>query len=221
MGTNTWEHAPTIAAMADRRVRFYLDGKASGQSYRLQAKIPAEDASVPLEVNLADRSDVDRESPATGDIVDTHLDTYNGLAFVSEPSGKPAEFNGLFSGRLDFIVNKRDFDVTIDFYELTDRGEYVHLSNYIARASYVADRSSRHLLVAGKRQHLDISAGRMTSRLLAKGSRLVALIAIPKNESSQINYGSGKLVSDETVADSKAPLHIDFSNRSYIEVPLR
>jgi putative CocE/NonD family hydrolase len=221
MGTNTWKHAPTIAAMADRRVRFHLDDKKSGDSYRLQTKTPDKSASVPLEVNLADRGDIDRESPASGDIIDTHLDTYNGLAFISDPLDKPAEFNGLFSGRLDFVVNKRDFDFTIDLYELTSGGEYVHLSNYIARASYVVDRSNRHLLVPGKPQHLDISAGRMTSRLLAKGSRLVVLMAIPKSTNSQINYGTGKWVSDETVADGGVPLHIDFSNRSYIDLPVR
>jgi putative CocE/NonD family hydrolase len=221
MGSNTWRHAPTLAAMADRRLRLYFDGDKTDAFYPLNAKTPTVAKSVPLEVNLADRSDVDRQSPATGDIVDTRLDTYNGLAFASAPMVEPAEFNGLFSGRLDFVVNKRDFDVTIDLYELTSGGEYIHLSNYIARASYVADRSKRHLLVSGKPEHLDIAAGRLTSRLLAKGSRLVVLIAVPKGTSSQINYGSGKPVSDETIVDSGEPLHIAFSNRSYIDVPLR
>lgn len=221
MGGNEWKHAPSIAAMAGKRVRYYLGSGSAGALHSLELVKPSSSASsTELSVDLADRSDVDRQSPASGDIIDRKLDTYNGVAFVSEPFAQATEVSGLFSGGLDFTVNKKDFDFTVDLYELMGAGEYVHLSNYLARASYVADRGKRALLVPGKAQHLDIAAGRMISRLMAKGSRLVVLVAVPKGTGTQINYGTGKLVSDETVADGEVPLRIVFGATSFIEVPL-
>ena len=41
-----------------------------------------------------------------------------------------------------------------------------------------------------------------------------------KSPNWQINYGSGKDVSDETIADGKVPLQIEWSNGSYIKIPL-
>ena len=36
----------------------------------------------------------------------------------------------------------------------------------------------------------------------------------------QINYGTGKDVNEETVADAGEPLTIRWSNRSYLELPV-
>ena len=38
--------------------------------------------------------------------------------FVSDPLKHSQEFSGLFSGKLDFTVNKQDVDLTIALYEL-------------------------------------------------------------------------------------------------------
>jgi len=104
---------------------------------------PAGDAFIKQTVNLADRSDVDRISPSSGEIVDKNLDTWNGVAFVSDRFLKPTELSGLFYGRLDF-----------------------------------------------------------------------------KQPEVQINYGTGKDVSDETIADAKEPLNIQWFDDSFIDVPV-
>lgn len=218
MGANTWKHAPSMAAMDERPLRFYLSAQRSGDAYRLSERRSSGDAFVTQTVDLADRTDVDRVSLGGG-IVDKSLDTWNGVAFVSDPLVKAIELSGLFSGRLDFITNKRDLDFTVALYELTPGKEYVALSYVMARASYVLDRSHRKLLALGERQELAFKSERLTSRQFQPGSRLVAVISVVKQPEVQINYGTGKDVSDETIADASEPLNIKWLGDSFIDVP--
>ena len=46
------------------------------------------------------------------------------------------------------------------------------------------------------------------------------MVGINKNKYWQINYGTGKDVSDETILDGKVPLQIQWFNDSYINVPV-
>mgnify|MGYP003291096341 CR=1 FL=1 len=57
--------------------------------------------------------------------------------------------------------------------------------------------------------------------MLDPDSRIVVLLNIIKAPSFQINYGTGKDVSDETIADAKVPLTIQWLDSSYIDVPVR
>ena len=211
MGANVWKHAPSLAAMANQTLRFHLSGN------RLSRKKTA--GSVTLTVNLADRSDADRQAPGGG-VLDKDLDTSNAVVFISDPIQKPTELSGLFSGRLDFITNKKDFDFNVGLFELTSKGEYLQLAPYWARASYVADLSRRHLLTPNKRQHLDFKSIRLMSRKVAPGSRLVVVLSVIKGNGQQINYGTGKDVSDETIVDAKTPLKIRWFADSYVDLPV-
>jgi hypothetical protein len=219
MGANVWRHAPSLAAMADGQQRFYLDAVRSGDDYRLSAQSPTSPASVTLKVDFADRRDVDASVP--DQIVDKAIDRRNALVFASEPLKQATEISGLFSGRLDFTINKKDADIAIALYEQMPDGRYFQLSWYLARASYIKDRSHRQLLVPGKPQRIDFQNHRLTSRLLQAGSRLVAVIGVVKQPDRQINYGSGKDVSDETIRDAGAPMTIRWLNSSYLDMPVR
>lgn len=220
MGANVWKHAPSLAAMGDQRLRFHLSAERAGDAYRLSESKPTDDAFILQTVDLADRSDVDRVPPGGG-IVDNVIDTLDSIEFVSDPLLKPIELSGLFSGRLDFISNKEDFDFNILLCELTPKGEYVQLSPYWGRASYVRDPSHRQLLTPGKRTQLDFESGRLTSRKFQTGSRLVVLLQGMKGSGMQINYGTGRDVNDETIADAKEKLLIKWFSDSYIDVPVR
>ncbi|WP_185290893.1 hypothetical protein [Chryseobacterium lactis] len=46
------------------------------------------------------------------------------------------------------------------------------------------------------------------------------MVGVNKNPSWQINYGTGKDVSDETVEDSGETLEIKWYNDSYVEIPV-
>ena len=221
MGANEWHHAASIEAMAKGSLKFYLDaGAAAGGGHRLtQHKSP--NAFVPQAVNLVDRKD-SAWVPSI-DLINTSLATRNDVMFVSEPLTKPTEFNGLFSGRLDFTVNKMDMDLYLILYERLASGEYIRLfsPSYEIRASYARDRVHRHLLKAGERQELTFRSERMTGRRLSPGSRLVLVLGINKRPDREINYGTGGDVSEESIADGKVPLKILWHNDSYVEIPIR
>jgi uncharacterized protein len=220
MGANTWEHAPSLAAMANGSLRFYLD-PAAGEANRLAATMTSKAAFTRQTVNLADRSDA-AWMPAS-DIVSKNLQRHDDLTFVSDPLPQAIEVNGLFSGVLDFTVNRMDMDVTIALYERLATGEYLRLFDppYTFRASYAQDRTHRHLLKAGERQELAFTSDRLTSRRFQAGSRLVMVLGINKRSDEQINYGTGQDVSDESIADAAASLKIRWYGSSYIDLPVR
>jgi putative CocE/NonD family hydrolase len=218
MGGNVWKHAPSLAAMGPRRTRLYFGAAREDGTWRLQGEASKRPSAVQT-LDLADRRDADRIVPG-GDIVDKVLDTEGSVAFVSEPFAAAVEFSGLFSGHLELVTNKRDVDLHIGLYELTAQNEYFELSRYQSRLSYQGHPEQRRLLQPGKRQRFDFIAGRATSRAFRPGSRLVAVVGPGKGPQDQINYGSGKDVSDETIADAGEPLRIEWLGRSYLEVPL-
>jgi predicted acyl esterase len=180
---------------------------------------PAKDVFIAQTIDLADRSDVDRVSPGGG-VQDKAVDTWNGIEFVSDPLSETTEMSGLFSGHLDLVSNKKDFDFEIDLYEQTPKGEYVQLAPFWTRASYIGDRSHRQLLMPGRRQRLDFYGNRLMSREVQPGSRLVLVLSVIKERGRQINYGTGRDVSDETIQDAKEPLEIKWFNDSFIDAPV-
>jgi len=218
-GANVWKHAPSLAAMHDGSIRFYLASDSRGPVQGLSRREPGKSSFVPLKVDLADRGDVARTAPGGG-VLDTAVDTWNGVEFVSDPFSSPIETSGLFSGHLELACNKKDFDFEVDLYELTSDGKYFQLAPYWSRASYVADRSRRHLLTPGKRERLDFEAIRLMSHRIEKGSRLVAMLSVIKVPDRQINYGTGKDVSVETIHDAGRPLEIEWFGTSYIDLPV-
>lgn len=214
MGANEWKHASSIDSMHNHIVRFYLGSKRVGDAYTLAERRPGSDTFVAQRVDFVDRTDVNRVPPAAG------LDTYLGAAFESAPFERTFDLSGLFSGRLDFVTNKKDLDFDISLYKKTPTGEYVPITYYMARASYVSDRALRHLLTPGTRAHLDFVSSRLTSWKFEAGSRLVVLLSIVKDPGIQINYGTGKDVSDEGLVDGRVPLRIKWFGRSFIDVPV-
>lgn len=211
MNGNVWKHASSLSTMADSTLTIHL-GK-----------------SVEHSVDFKDRSDVEKWGssgdlldPASGFrlLVDTTTNIANAITFASEPFDRPTEVSGLFSGQLEFITNKKDFDFNVTLFELTADGKYFQLSYHWQRASYAADRTRRSLLVPGRRTTLSFQNNRLTSRRVQSGSRIVVALAIAKNPSQQINYGTGKVVADESIADAIEPLRITWLARTRIALPL-
>jgi uncharacterized protein len=220
MGANEWQHAASLDAMTDGSVRYYLEG-AAGANHRLSLHKKANDAFVQQTVSYTDRSDA-AWTPST-DFISKSLAPRHGAIFISEPLTQPVEFDGLFSGRLDFTVNKMDVDLSVTLYELLPGGDHIRLFSptFEFRASYARDRAHRHLLKAGERQELAFKSERLTSRQLQPGSRLVMVLGIGKRPDREINYGTGEDVSEESMADGKAPLKIRWYSDSYIDIPVR
>lgn len=219
MGANSWRHAPTLDAMANASLRLYLR-RADDGSLRLLPKAAARGAApIVQRVDFSDRGDAGWTPPQ--DALTPTLDAHGGLVFEAEPVDAATEVAGLFSGELDIAVNKRDFDVNIALYEHQADGRYFQLAYWLQRASYAADNTRRRLLEPGRRTRIAFRSRRITARLLQPGSRLVVVVTIPKESDQQINYGTGKDVSDETIADAKQPLTVSWYGDSFIEVPVR
>jgi uncharacterized protein len=222
MGANEWQHAPSLEAMGKGVLKLYLDaGNGENDAHRLALRKVSDTTFVPLNVNFADRAD--GGVPAAAVMVSKTLQPRNAVVFVSEPLKHAQEFSGLFSGHLDFTVNKMDMDLTVTLYELLPSGDYVQLFDpaYEFRASYAHDRINRQLLRAGERQQLAFKSDRLTSRKLETGSRIVMVLGVNKRADRQIDYGTGGAVNEESVSDARVPLKVRWYSDSYVEIPIR
>jgi hypothetical protein len=76
------------------------------------------------------------------------------------------------------------------------------------------------LLTPGKKTRIRFDRTRMTSRRLQPGSRLVVALTVNKNAYAQLNHGTGRDVSDESLRDAGAPMRVLWHTDSRIYVPL-
>jgi predicted acyl esterase len=218
MGANIWKHAPSLSATDNDMLLFYLTDTRTAQHYKLDSDLPATPEFIRQEVDLSDRSDTAVTN--YGNIIDSVYDPSNAISFISKPFEKDMEITGSFVGRLNVMINKRDMDVSVAMYEQMPDGKYFQLGSYITRASYAKDRERRQLLQPGRIEIIPINNSIFTSRKISAGSKLLVILSIIKSPHWQINYGTGKDVSDETLADAKIPLQIRWYNNSVIKVPI-
>lgn len=213
MGTNTWRHVPSLNAVCNDTLRFYL---SKGLLSPVKPALEIHSFQV---VNFKDRNQ--QNNYYTPDICFDSLDRSNGLLFVSKPFEYTFEINGSFTGNLVARVSKKDMDISMALYEQLPDGRYFFLTRYVGRASYAKDNSKRQLLQPGKKETIPFTNTRFVSKKIGKGSRLVVLLNINKHPFEIINYGSGKAVADETIRDAGKPLQIQWMGESYISIPVR
>lgn len=220
MSSNTWQHAASYQALNQQNQTFYLstDKNSNGQ-YALANKQETVLNSIAQTVDMTDRTVEHNAQQWT--VIQEQLNEPNGLIFVSEPMQQAQQLAGAITGNLSIAVNKKDVDIGYNFYELMADGKVFHLSHYQSRASYANDMSKRQLLTPNHKTTLPIVNGRMTAKLINKGSRLVMVLNVNKNANTQVNMGSGKDVSTETIADAGEPLTIKWFNDSQINIPIK
>jgi uncharacterized protein len=218
MGANVWRHAPSMAKMSDRILDFYLSDTTRDGHHRLMPAAPAKPGYVPQTVDFADRTTVNDLYPAAR--LADKINDAGALWFVSDPVTRPLSINGQIAGTLKASINKRDMDVAVAVYEITPDGRYFEIAYYLGRASYAWDMSRRKLLTPGKIETIPFSQTGIISRQLGVGSRLLVLLTVNKNGNAQVNYGTGKDVSDESIADAGEPLQVRWYNDSVLHVPV-
>lgn len=217
MGSNTWQHNNSYQQMNASAPVFYLN-KTSEQNLVLTTEKPKQEKLFKLTVDMADRTEQRNVQPWPFKL--DELPKSNGLTFMTEPFATPQAFAGAITGYFSLAINKRDVDIGYNFYELTAEGKVFLLSHYFGRASYAADMGKRQLLTPDKKTQVAIVNGRMTAKLIAKGSCLVMVLDVNKNAAAQVNMGTGKDVSTETAADGKQPLEITWFSDSQIKLPI-
>jgi putative CocE/NonD family hydrolase len=219
MGADVWRHAPSVAKMADTVLTLYLMGKGKGREFALAGTKPLQLDFASQLVDLGDRSSSSNEY-YPDPIIKKELDTTSGLYFFSPPFDREISVNGFLTAVLKAQINKKDMDIGVTFYELMPTGEYFQLGYILQRASYAKDMTKRELLVPGQVTEIPLERSRMVSKRLAIGSRLLVVLNIDKNAFAQVNYGTGKDVSIETIADAGDPLMIKWYNDSFVRIPV-
>jgi uncharacterized protein len=219
MGANEWRHAPSLEKMSNETLTLYLTDTKAGDYYQLSRQKPSKSGFLEQTVDFADRKTTNNDYYPDL-IVGKKPDLSNGFSFISEPLDEPVSINGTFLGEIKAIINKKDMDIGVVLYEVMPNGELFHLSYFIGRASYAKDMSVRKLFTPGKVELIPFDKTRMTSRQLSRGSRLLVTLNVNKNAFAQINYGTGKDVSDEDISDAKVPLKVRWRNDSYVKIPI-
>ncbi|WP_166920496.1 CocE/NonD family hydrolase [Flavobacterium poyangense] len=219
MGANEWRSAPSLDKMSNGFLQFYLTDSKSGDFYALKDKKTTEKKYLYQEVDFADRQTQNNEY-YPDPIIRKEIDTSNGFVFISDVLKEPVLINGSFSGEIKASINKKDMDIGVTLYELMPNGEYFHLSYHIGRASYAKDSTKRELLKPNSIESIPFSNTHLVSKQLSKGSRLVVVLNVNKNPFSELNYGTGKLVAEESIKDAKVPLQVKWYTDSFVKIPI-
>lgn len=236
MGANKWGHASSLETVANDTLHYRLNNSRSGvafestydsgnnglnEHYSLDNSTLKKESFLEQKVDFSDRGNFTWNSSGGGNLLTETLTVGQGFSFTSAAFETDFELNGSFHGTLNVSINKKDFDYTILLYEQTPEGKFFSLSlPYVGRASHAHNIEERRLLTPNKKTSIPYTNVRMTSRKFNKGSRIVVVLNIIKHPFNQINYGSGKKVSDETMADAKEPLIIKWYNDSIINIPI-
>ncbi|WP_431200981.1 CocE/NonD family hydrolase C-terminal non-catalytic domain-containing protein [Mucilaginibacter sp. P19] len=213
MGSNEWKHVPSLKQMSNDTLKFHLDNS------RLNPVKPLKKHFTSQRVDFANRDSISSYYFLNQLIYDT-LNTGSSLVFKSDPLEKPLTISGAFSGVLKTIINKKDMDYHVVMFEEMPDGKYFYLTYFMGRASYAGNPEERHLLKPGQMENIPFTNSYITSKQFSRSSRIVILLNINKSPFEQINYGTGKNVSDETISDAKVPLQIKWFNDSYINIPV-
>jgi uncharacterized protein len=219
MGANEWRSASSIDKMNNGFLTMYLTNSKSGKFFSLITKKPVKKGFLSQEVDFADRENSNNDY-YPDPIIRNEIDTSNGFNFISEPLKEAMLINGSFLGEIKASINKMDMDIGVTLYEVMPNGEYFHLSYFIGRASYSKDITQRKLLKPNVIETISFSNTHLVSKQLSKGSRLLIHLNINKNPFLELNYGTGKTVTEETIKDAKEPLKIKWYNDSFVKIPI-
>lgn len=223
MGKNEWKSVASLDKMHNQEITFYLDNANS--KYSLQKTAPKKPIAINQTVDLKDRSEINiyKDDSVTGfpRVVDSILRTEKQqMIFESDPLTEATIISGSLKAFLKISINKKDLDLQLQLYEKTPDGHYFALTTNIQRASLAKDRTKRQLLTPNKIETIEMNQNYIISKQLQKGSKIVIALGVNKNPNWEVNYGSGKNVSDETMADAAEPLKIKWYTNSSITIPI-
>lgn len=207
MEANEWRSAASIEKMSNDRLKLYLTNEKDNDIYTLSAERPLKMDFLYQEVDFSNRETANNDY-YPDPIIREEMDMSNGFNFISEPLEESILINGSFIGELKASINKKDFDYGITLYEVMPNGKYFHLSYIISRASFANDITDRQLIEPNEIVTITFSNTHLVSKKLSKGSRLLVYLNINKNPFSELNYGTGNVVSEETINDAGEPLKV-------------
>lgn len=217
MGANEWKTAASLEGMYNDSLVFYPGAALSKGSYSLSTK-PLANGNINQIVDFAYRGEnlSERESEEEINfIIDSAIHPNpNKLVFISEPISKAVTISGPIRADVLARINKKDMDLVLELYEQFADSRVMYLNKTIHRASYTHGPSQRKLLTPGKWEKISLAENFQATKRLAPGSRIVIRLGINKSPDWQINYGTGRDVSTESILDAREPLEIDWSGET-------
>ncbi|WP_130735268.1 CocE/NonD family hydrolase [Flavobacterium sp. J27] len=214
VGTNQWKNFKSLDEASNNSLRFYIDKKNDSSSVFKKSSIKS------FFKQTIDFKIRDEKKKYYSTSIDSTSIGVGRIALESEILENDIIINGSFTGNLKLSINKKDLDIAIDLIQIKPNGEVFYLSDYIGRASYAKDNTKRQLLKPNKIEEIPVKNASFVSKKIEKGSKLVLLFGVSKSRYWQINYGTGRDVSDESIKDADIPLEVKWYNDSYIEIPL-
>ncbi|NTE05702.1 CocE/NonD family hydrolase [Agrobacterium tumefaciens] len=217
MGANQWQHAPGLEKMGTKKISFFLNADQGKAPYQLNTTINSNSNPIVQTIDFKDRADT-----VSGNINPLILDSTinvgkNNLVFESDTFKEQVSIAGTLEGELKAIINKKDVDISFQLYEKMSNGTYLQLYNDMLRASYSKDHSKRQLIIPGKATSIRLTNNTFfVSRKISKGSKLIFVLGVPFESGIEINYGSGKAVSQETIADARQAMIINWLPKSFL-----
>ncbi|WP_084203498.1 CocE/NonD family hydrolase [Psychroserpens damuponensis] len=218
MDTDTWMHKSSLSAMTNDTLTFHLSAEKIKDVYTLKSK--KNNFKIEMKVDFKDRESMNNTEHYPWPLEREQINLKDGLVFKSEELKDDVIINGSFFGNLEFSINKKDVDYSVIVYQLTPENKYFHLSYYIGRASFAKDREKRVLLTPNEFTEISFNNSKLISKKIEKGSHIVIVVNVNKNNNAQINYGSGKDVNEENIKDAVIPLQINFTGNSSISLPI-
>ncbi len=218
MGANEWKTATSLETMYNDSLVFHPGlAQASPKTYALSTK-PLVNNSIHQSVNFAYRGEplhIGETEEGVNLIIDSLLRPVpNRLVFISEPFAKPITITGPMQADVLARINKKDMDLVLELYEQFADGHVMFLTKVVQRASLAKSRGQRILLTPDTWEKIPMHENYLAPKRLAPGSRIVIRLGINKSPDWQINYGTGRDVSTESILDAREPLEIDWSGES-------
>lgn len=216
MGANEWRTATSLETMYNDSLVFYPGAAISKTSFALNSK-PI-NTNIHQSVDFAYRGEplhIGETEEGLNLIIDSFMrPAPNRLVLISEPFAKPVTISGPLQADLLARINKKDMDLVLDLYEQFADGHVMFLSKVVQRASFAKIKGQRHLLTPGKWEQIPMHENYLAPKRLAPGSRIIIRLGINKSPDWQINYGTGRDVSTESIKDATEPLEIDWSGET-------
>jgi uncharacterized protein len=201
-----WKHVASLAEMNKDSLHFFLTNQSDGLFYKLVQDKKANTGPINFSYDPTDISDSLRvktdDNEVYSPITNEYLRQKNQLIFQTEPLKNDIIVTGSPMADLFISINKKDIDFSLDYYEVSPEGASFQLSSFIQRASYYNNKSKKELVVPDAINRYLFTNSFFTSKLIKKGSVLRVVIKPLNVPVWQKNYGSGKDVSKETMADA-------------------
>lgn len=216
MGKNIWKHTSSLEKMNNDTLIFYIGTEKDSLDYKMTTIKNVEDKFIAQEIDFAYRGDtIINPNQKLNSLNKKNMYTYTTPVFKDS-----FDINGIILGEIMASINKKDFDIRLEIEVLEPNKETFFISTNRIRASYAKDKTKRDLLQPNTIETIPIENNYMTSLKIKAGSKLIFSIGVVKTASSQINYGTGKDVSDETILDAGEPLKIKWYTGTYFKIPI-